>query len=75
MSDGPGLLLPLAGAAAGALSAVAGREAVLASPALARWLRGHVSTGCITPKPHTQQPARNGLGPAAAGAPLPPEGG
>jgi len=39
MSDGPGLLLPLAGAAAGVLAAVATREAVLASPALARWVR------------------------------------
>ncbi len=39
MSDGPGLLLPLAGGAAGALAAVATREAVLASPALARWVR------------------------------------
>jgi tight adherence protein B len=34
-----GLVVPLAGAAAGALVAVAGREALLASPALARWLR------------------------------------
>lgn len=39
MSDGAGLFVPLTGAAAGALLAVAGREAVLASPALARWLR------------------------------------
>lgn len=39
MSEGPGLLTPLAGAAAGGLLAVALREAVLASPALARWLR------------------------------------
>jgi tight adherence protein B len=36
---GPGLLLPLAGAAAGGLAAVAVREAVLATPALARWAR------------------------------------
>jgi tight adherence protein B len=34
-----GLVVPLAGAAAGALLAVAAREALLASPALARWLR------------------------------------
>jgi tight adherence protein B len=34
---GPGLPLLLAGAAAGALAAVAAREAVLATPALARW--------------------------------------
>jgi tight adherence protein B len=33
------LIVPLAGATAGALGAVAGREALLASPALARWLR------------------------------------
>jgi len=39
MSSIAGLLVPLAGAAAGALIAVAGREALLASPALARWLR------------------------------------
>jgi tight adherence protein B len=39
MSGGPGLLLPLVGAAAGALAAVAVREAVLASPALVRWVR------------------------------------
>lgn len=39
MSAVSGLLVPLAGAAAGALLAVAGREALLASPALARWLR------------------------------------
>ncbi len=39
MSEGAGLLTPLAGAAAGGLLAVAAREAVLASPALARWLR------------------------------------
>jgi tight adherence protein B len=34
---GPGPLLVLAGAAAGGLAAVAAREAVLATPALARW--------------------------------------
>jgi tight adherence protein B len=39
MIDGPGPLLTLAGAAAGALAAVGAREAVLASPALARWMR------------------------------------
>ena len=39
MSGGPGLLLILAGAAAGGLAAVAAREAMLASPALARWVR------------------------------------
>jgi tight adherence protein B len=39
VSEGAGLLTPLAGAAAGGLLAVAAREAVLASPALARWLR------------------------------------
>jgi tight adherence protein B len=39
MTAAPGLLLPLAGAAAGALAAVGAREAVLATPALARWLR------------------------------------
>jgi len=39
MSAVRGLVVPLAGAAAGALVAVAGREALLASPALARWLR------------------------------------
>lgn len=33
------MFVPLVGAAAGGLLAVAGREAVLASPALARWLR------------------------------------
>jgi tight adherence protein B len=37
VSGGPGLLLTLAGAAAGGLAAVAAREAVLATPALARW--------------------------------------
>lgn len=39
MSAGPGLLPVLAGAAAGGLAALAAREAVLASPAAARWLR------------------------------------
>jgi len=38
MSTLSDLVVPLAGAAAGALLAVAGREALLASPALARWL-------------------------------------
>ncbi len=39
MSDGPGLLLTMAGAAAGGLAALAAREAVLASPAAVRWVR------------------------------------
>ncbi|HEX3609930.1 MAG TPA: type II secretion system F family protein [Solirubrobacterales bacterium] len=39
MSGGPGLLLSLAGAVAGALAAVAAREAFLATPAIAGWLR------------------------------------
>ncbi len=39
MSDGLGLLPALAGAAAGGLLALAAREALLASPAAARWLR------------------------------------
>jgi tight adherence protein B len=39
MIGGPGPLLTLAGAAAGGLAAVAAREAVLATPALAGWLR------------------------------------
>jgi tight adherence protein B len=39
MSGSAGLLLSLMGAAAGALTAVAAREAVLATPAVARWLR------------------------------------
>ncbi len=39
MSGGPGPLLALAGAAAGGLGAVAAREAVLATPALAAWMR------------------------------------
>lgn len=38
MSDA-GPLLPLAGAAAGGLAALAAREAALATPAVARWLR------------------------------------
>lgn len=38
-SGGPGLLLILAGAAAGGLTVVGAREAVLATPALARWVR------------------------------------
>ena len=39
MNGAHGPLLPLAGAAAGALAALAVREATLASPAAARWLR------------------------------------
>lgn len=39
MGAGSSLVVPAIGAAAGALLAVAGREAVLASPALGRWLR------------------------------------
>ncbi len=39
MIGGPGPLLTLAGAAAGGLAAVGAREAVLATPALARWVR------------------------------------
>jgi tight adherence protein B len=39
MSTGTGILPPLAGAAAGGLVALAAREAVLASPAAARWVR------------------------------------
>ncbi len=39
MSGGPGPPLILAGAAAGALVAIATREAVLASPALGAWIR------------------------------------
>lgn len=39
MTGDPGPLLPLAGAAAGGLAAVGAREAVLATPALARWVR------------------------------------
>lgn len=38
MSGAPGLLSALAGAAAGGLLALAAREALLASPAVARWL-------------------------------------
>ena len=37
--SGPGPLLPFAGAAAGGLAALAAREAVLATPAVAGWLR------------------------------------
>jgi tight adherence protein B len=39
VSEGPGALLALAGAAAGGLAALAAREAVLATPAVASWLR------------------------------------
>jgi tight adherence protein B len=39
VSGGSGLFVPLVGAAAGGLFAVATREALLASPALAHWLR------------------------------------
>ncbi len=39
MSSAAALLLPLAGAAAGGLAALAAREAVLATPAAAAWLR------------------------------------
>ena len=39
MSGGPGPVLTLAGAAAGGLAAVGAREAVLATPALAAWVR------------------------------------
>jgi tight adherence protein B len=39
MTGGPGPLLTLAGAAAGGLAAIGAREAVLATPALARWVR------------------------------------
>jgi tight adherence protein B len=39
MSEAAGLLLPIAGAAAGGSAALAAREAVLATPAIARWLR------------------------------------
>jgi tight adherence protein B len=39
MSGGPGLLLALAGGTAGALAAVGAREAVLGTPALARWVQ------------------------------------
>ncbi len=40
MNGAPGALPTLVGAAAGALLALAGREAVLASPAAVAWLRG-----------------------------------
>lgn len=39
MSGGPGISLTIAGAAAGGLAAVGVREAVLATPALAAWVR------------------------------------
>lgn len=39
MSPAAGPLLPLVGAAAGGLAALAAREAALASPAVAKWLR------------------------------------
>jgi tight adherence protein B len=39
VSGGPAALVPMVGALAGGLLAVAAREAVLASPALAAWLR------------------------------------
>jgi tight adherence protein B len=39
MTGGPSLLLALSGAAAGGLAATAAREAVLATPAIARWLK------------------------------------
>jgi tight adherence protein B len=39
MNGAGGPLLPLVGAAAGGLAALAAREAVLATPAVARWLR------------------------------------
>lgn len=39
MSDAGGLLVPITGAAAGGLAALAAREAVLATPPAARWLR------------------------------------
>ncbi len=39
MTGGPGISLTLAGAAAGGLAAVGVREAVLATPALAAWVR------------------------------------
>ena len=38
MSDGSGILLTLTGAAAGGLAALAAREAMLASPAVVRWV-------------------------------------
>jgi tight adherence protein B len=39
VTGGPGFPLVLAGAAAGGLAAVAAREAVLATPAIARWIK------------------------------------
>jgi tight adherence protein B len=39
MNGAPGMALPLAGAVAGGLTALAAREAVLATPAVARWVR------------------------------------
>lgn len=39
MSGAPGPLVPIVGAAAGGLAALAAREAVLATPAVAQWLR------------------------------------
>jgi tight adherence protein B len=39
MNGAAGLLLPMVGAAAGGLAALAAREAVLATPAIAQWLR------------------------------------
>jgi len=39
VGDGPALVVPLVGAAAGGLFAVSAREAVLASPALIGWVR------------------------------------
>jgi tight adherence protein B len=39
VSEAAGPLVPIAGAAAGGLAALAAREAVMASPAFARWLR------------------------------------
>jgi tight adherence protein B len=39
MSDGPDLLVTVAGAAAGGLGALGAREAMLGSPALAAWVR------------------------------------
>jgi tight adherence protein B len=39
MSDAGGLLVPIVGAAAGGMAALAVREAVLATPPAARWLR------------------------------------
>jgi tight adherence protein B len=39
MNDAAGLLLPMVGAAAGGLAALAAREAVLATPLIAQWLQ------------------------------------